>query len=78
MKTIAEFLIELARNDELRARFESDPRAAAEEFGIEGEKVELLVAGTLRDLRIRVEAEIDVDGELISFFTIWWFLKSSD
>lgn len=77
--TIAEFLIELARNEELRARFESDPRAAAEEFGVEGDKAQLLAAGRLRDLRIRVEGEIEVDGETISFFTIWWFLpKQSD
>jgi len=79
VKTIAEFLIELSRNEELRAQFEEDPRAAAEGFGVEGEKVELLVAGKLRDLRIRIEGEIDVDGESISFFTIWWFgPKQSD
>lgn len=78
MRTIAQFLIELARDDELRTRFESDPRAAAEEFGLEGEKVELLVAGKLRDLRIRVEAEIEVEGETISFFTIWWFKEQAD
>lgn len=79
MRTIAEFLIELARNDELRERFERDSRAAVEEFGLSGEKADLLVAGTLRDLRIRIEAEIEVDGETVSFITIWWFLpKSAD
>lgn len=78
MRTIAEFLIELARDDELRARFETDPRAVAEEFGLEGDKVELLVAGKLRDLRVRVEAEVEVEGEIISFITIWWLKEQAD
>lgn len=78
MRTIAEFLIELARDDELRERFESDPRATAEEFGLEGEKVELLIAGKLREMRIRIEAEIEVEDETVSFITIWWFRKPSD
>lgn len=76
--TIAEFLIELSRNEELRMQFESDPRGAAEAFGLSGDKLELLVAGTLRDLRIKVQAEIEVDGELVAFETIWWFRKQAD
>lgn len=76
--TVAEFLIELSRNEELRAQFESNPRKAAEAFGLKGEKLELLAAGTLRDLRIKVEAELDVDGEIVAFETIWWFRRHAD
>ena len=76
MKTIAEFVMELARNEELRALYHSDPRRAAEDFGLEGEKLELILAGNLRNVRIKIEGELEVDGETISFFTIWWFKQA--
>jgi hypothetical protein len=71
--TIAEFLLALATDPELRARFESDPESVLSDQGIEGDKARLLLAGTLRDLRIKIEGELDIDGEIIAFETIWWF-----
>jgi hypothetical protein len=71
--TLAEFLLALANDRELLARYEADPRAILDEFGIEGETANLLLAGKLRDLRVKIEGELEVDGETVSFFTIWWF-----
>jgi hypothetical protein len=78
VKTIAEFLIELSRNEDLRAQFESDPRAAAEAFGVEGPTLDLLLSGQLKNIRIKAEADLVVEGETVSFFTIWWFRKDAD
>ena len=67
---IVEFLLALARDEELRARFESDPRAVLDELEIEGERANLLLAGKLRDLRVKIQAEFEVDGEIVAFITV--------
>ena len=70
---ITEFLLALANDPELLARFGSEPREVLEELGIEGETASLLLSGKLRDLRLKVEGELEVDGEVVAFSTIWWF-----
>jgi hypothetical protein len=74
---ISEFLLALANDPELLARFDSEPREVLEQFGITGETASLLLAGKLRDLRVRIEVELEIDGELAVFETIWFFKKSS-
>lgn len=70
--TIAEFLIALANDENLRARFDSEPREVLAEFGIEGERASILLAGKLRDIRVKIQVEIEVDAEIMVFETIWW------
>jgi hypothetical protein len=73
---ISEFLLALANDPELLARFDSEPREVLEQFGITGDTASVLLAGKLRDLRVKVEVELEVDGEIAFFETIWFVKKS--
>jgi len=68
--TIAEFLLALATDPGLRARFDNDPESVLKEHQITGPKAQVLLAGRLREIRVRVEAELELDGEVVVFHTI--------
>ena len=70
-----EFLLALANDADLLARFESDPREVLEEFGITGDTASLLLAGELRGLRVKIVYELEINGEIVAFETIWWIRK---
>lgn len=72
---IYEFLLELANDPDLLARFESGPDEVLEQFGITGDAAGLLRAGNLVGLRVKIVAELEIDGEIVAFETIWWIKK---
>jgi hypothetical protein len=72
---IYEFLLALANDPELLARFESEPGEVLEQLGITGDAASLLLAGKLVDLRVKIVIELEIDGEIVAFETIWWIKK---
>lgn len=68
--TIGEFLLALATDRELLERFGRDPRSVIENADLGDQQRELLLAGELRELRIKIEAEINVGGETLFIHTI--------
>ena len=70
-----EFLLALANDPELLARFESEPEEVLVQFGITGGAASLLLAGELRGLRVKIVYELEINGEIVAFETIWWIRK---
>ena len=70
--TIAEFLLKLARNDELLQRFKDNPEEILRhEKDLDHEQLALLRAGRLVDLRVKITAEFEVHGETVAMHTIY-------
>jgi hypothetical protein len=69
--TVAEFLLALARDSELLLRFTEEPERVVKESGLGETQRKLLLSGNLRDLRVKVIAEIEIDGEMVAFHTVY-------
>jgi hypothetical protein len=69
--TIAEFLIALATDDELLRKFAEEPEGIAREAGLSEAQRNLLLSGTLRELRVKITAEFEVEGEIVAYQTIY-------
>jgi hypothetical protein len=69
--TVAEFLLALARDSELLLRFTEEPERVVKESGLGDAQRRLLLSGNLRELRVKITAEIDIDGEMVAFHTVY-------
>ena len=69
--TVAEFLLALARDSELLLRFADDPERVVKESGLSEAQRKLLLSGNLRELRVKIKAEIEIDGEMVAFHTVY-------
>jgi hypothetical protein len=69
--TVAEFLLALARDDELQLRFQEEPERVIKEAGLSEAQRNLLLAGDLRELRVKIKAELEIDGEMVAFHTVY-------
>lgn len=67
---IAEFLLALATDRELLARFIKDPETVLDELRIDDGQRALLLSGKLGELRINIDAELEVSGERVAFRTV--------
>ncbi len=68
--TIAEFFLQLATDSELLARFNEDAESAVRRAGLGEDQIVLLLSGNLRKLRVKIKAEIEIDGEIVAFGTV--------
>ena len=70
--TIAEFLLKLATDDELLRQFRDEPGEVLRfEPDLDAKQRNLLLAGSLIDLRVKIKAEFEVNGEKIAMITIY-------
>jgi hypothetical protein len=69
--TIAEFFLALATDRELLQRFAREPDEVISEAGLDDERRTLLRTGSLKELRVKVEAEYEVENERLSIITIF-------
>jgi hypothetical protein len=69
--TVAEFLLALARDSELLLRFVEEPERVVKESGLGETQRKLLLSGNLRELRVKITAEIEIDGEMVAFHTVY-------
>jgi hypothetical protein len=70
--TIGEFFIKLACDSEFLARYTADRESILREAGLSDAQRALLSSGDLRQLRLKIKAEFDVEGETVAFSTIHW------
>jgi hypothetical protein len=70
--TIAEFLLELAKDEKLLKQFRADPaKFLTAQKKLTAKQRALLGAGKLVDLRVVIDAEFEVAGETIAMHTIY-------
>ena len=69
--TIAEFLLALATDSDLLRQFVEEPEAGVREAGLGKAQRALLLSGNLRELRVKIKAEFEVDGERVAFHTVY-------
>ena len=69
--TIAEFLLKLACDRDLLARFNEDSEAVIRDFDLGDVQRTLLLSGNLRELRVKIKAYFELDGEIVCFETVY-------
>lgn len=69
---LTEFLLRLASDPELVKSFAAtdDRQAFLREQGVDEQALLFLLSGDLRELRIRIEGELEIEGDLYSFGTV--------
>lgn len=71
---LTQFLLRLASDPELLQRFvgteDKEREGFLRELGVEGHALQFLLSGDLRSLRVHIEGELEIDGELYSFGTV--------
>ena len=69
---LTEFLLRLASDPELLQRFAGtdDKEGFLREQGLEGHALQFLLSGDLKSLRVHIEGELEIGGELYSFGTV--------
>jgi hypothetical protein len=68
--TIGEFFLRLATDREFLARYNEDAEGVAREAGLSDAQRALLVSGDLRKLRVKINAEFEIDGEIVAYQTV--------
>jgi hypothetical protein len=68
--TIAEFMLALATDEELRREYLADAEGAARKRGLDPNQLRLLQSGDLVGIRVEVTVELDVSGERVAFSTV--------
>jgi hypothetical protein len=81
--TLSEFLLKLATEPGLQAKFNKDPDGVAKKYELDAKGRQLLKAGKLHDIRIEIHAQIDLDEKNVAmiwvhFPPIHWVFKSED
>lgn len=70
--TLTQFLLRLASDPELLKKFEAaeDKAGFLREQEVDEHARQFLLSGNLRNLRVHIQAELEVDGDLYSFGTV--------
>ena len=69
--TLAEFMLKLACDSDLLARFWERPDDFLDDCELTDRQKQLLLAGDLRELRVEIKAEFEIDGEVCAIITIY-------
>jgi hypothetical protein len=69
--TIAEFFLKLATERGLLEEFNKNPKDALRNSGLSDEQIALLLSGNPREMRVKVTAEFDVEGEKVAYHTVY-------
>jgi hypothetical protein len=68
--TISDFLLKLAREPSLLEEFRKDPGRISREHDLDEQQLQVLLAADLSELRVKIKAELQVEGEHVAFITI--------
>ena len=68
--TIGEFFLKLATDPEFLERYKGNADSALRETELSEAQRALLLSGNLRELRLKIVAEFDVEGEHVAFGTV--------
>lgn len=68
--TLGEFFLKLATDPEFLALYQGDAESALRQAELSDVHRALLLAGDLRELRVKLVAELEVEGERMSIGTV--------
>ena len=68
--TLAEFFLRLATDQELLARFSADPDTTGRDLGLTEEQLGLVRSGKLKEIRVKVEVDIQIGDETVMIHTV--------
>ena len=69
--TIGQFLLSLAYDESLLRLFAENAEAAMRDAGLDERQIQFLLAADLTEVRVKVEAEINVEDEMMAIITIF-------
>ena len=69
--TIAEFFLKLATDPETLKLFYDDRAEAIRRAELSDAHRQLLLFGSLREIRVKIEVDFEIEGEIVAFGTVY-------